>query len=133
MLFHGVVKIAGRRAQRNTFPIITSVIGEHLDKKGGPKSYGIYPQPIVSFDGSSFRMERAGWVHIPVIDAAEIEKPGPSPGFRFSIGSEMGSLQGHCVSKVWSREIWGSDSRTISAGERTIFYRSVMCPVINSI
>ena len=50
-----------------------------------------------------------------------------------SIGAELAVLQWRCMSKVWSREIWVSDSRTISDGERNIFYRSVVCSVIDSI
>jgi len=44
-----------------------------------------------------------------------------------------GELAGRRASKVRRRETWGSDSRTISDGERTVFYRSVMRPVIDSI
>jgi hypothetical protein len=43
------------------------------------------------------------------------------------------SLQWRCMSKVRSREIWVSDSRTNSDGERNLFYRSVVCSMIDSI
>jgi hypothetical protein len=49
-------------------------MGEHLTRKEVQKSYGIYPQPIVSFDGN--RMARAGRALIPAIDAAKIKKAG---------------------------------------------------------
>ena len=43
-----------------------------------------------------------------------------------SIGVESAVLQRRCMSKVLSREIWVSDSRTISDGERT-YFTEVLC------